>query len=93
MLSVAYLALCASVGAFLLWNEAIRRIGPARTSLFGNLIPVFSSLEAVALLGESISSPLLAAFACILSGLLLAQWPRSAPKASGINTEGAAAET
>ncbi|GAA4322781.1 DMT family transporter [Flaviaesturariibacter amylovorans] len=72
--SVAYLALCASAAAFLLWNEAIRRLGPARTSLFGNLIPVFSTLEAAAWLGERITPTLLAAFAFILCGLLLAQW-------------------
>jgi drug/metabolite transporter (DMT)-like permease len=70
--SVAYLAVCASVIAFLLWNEAIRRIGPSRTSLFGNAIPLFSALEAVLLLGEKITLPTGVAFLLIGAGLFIA---------------------
>src|SRR5205823_3990296 len=38
--SVLYLGLGASISAFLLWNHSIRILGPSRTALFGNLIPV-----------------------------------------------------
>lgn len=69
---ILYLGLGASVIAFLCWNGAIKRIGAVRTSLFGNLIPLFSSLEAVWLLGEKISYIHLISGGLILIGLLLA---------------------
>ena len=47
LLQVAYLGLGASVICFLIWNIAISRLGAGRTALFGNLIPIFSSIEAV----------------------------------------------
>ncbi|HET9431238.1 MAG TPA: DMT family transporter, partial [Chitinophagaceae bacterium] len=51
---ILYLGLGASVICFLLWNIAIGKLGSGRTALFGNLIPVFSSIEAVLILGEKI---------------------------------------
>jgi drug/metabolite transporter (DMT)-like permease len=50
---ILYLGLGASVISFLCWNAAIARLGAARTAIFGNLIPVFSSFEAVWILKES----------------------------------------
>jgi drug/metabolite transporter (DMT)-like permease len=47
-----YLGLGASVISFLSWNAAIHHIGATKTALFGNLIPVLSSIEAVLILGE-----------------------------------------
>jgi drug/metabolite transporter (DMT)-like permease len=79
--SVAYLAICASVLAFLLWNEAIRRIGPSRTSLFGNGIPLFSTLEAVLLLGEAITPATGVAFLLIGAGLFVANRVPASAKA------------
>ena len=64
-LTVIYLGLGTSVIAFLLWNSAIAKLGAARTALFGNLIPLFSSLEAVWLLNEEIT------FIHLISGLLI----------------------
>ncbi|GAB4091562.1 DMT family transporter [Flaviaesturariibacter terrae] len=75
--SIAYLAVCASVLAFLLWNESIRCIGPARTALFGNAIPVVSAIEAVWLLGEHISVATGASFGLIGIGLFLANSHRT----------------
>lgn len=50
-----YLGLGASVIAFLSWNIAIARLGAGKASLFGNLIPVFSALEAMLILNEQLS--------------------------------------
>ncbi|WP_290793661.1 DMT family transporter [Flavihumibacter sp. UBA7668] len=69
---ILYLGLGASVIAFLCWNGSIKRIGAVRTSLFGNLIPLFSSLEAVWLLGEKITYIHLISGGLILIGLILA---------------------
>lgn len=69
---ILYLGLGTSVIAFLLWNEAIRRVGAVRTSLFGNLIPIFASLEAIWILGESLTSIHFISGGLVIVGLLLA---------------------
>ncbi|HEX2534369.1 MAG TPA: DMT family transporter [Chitinophagaceae bacterium] len=69
---ILYLGLGTSVIAFLCWNGAIARLGAARTALFGNLIPVFSSLEAVWLLDEQITWIHAVSGALVLTGLLVA---------------------
>jgi len=52
LLIILYLGAGTSVIAFLCWNIAIGKLGAVRTALFGNLIPVFSTLEAVLILNE-----------------------------------------
>lgn len=69
-----YLGIGASVIAFLCWNGSIQKIGPARTALVGNLIPVFSSLEAVLILNEKFTWVTVTSMLVILSGLLIANW-------------------
>lgn len=53
--SILYLGIGTSVISFLCWNLALHKLGTARTVIFGNLIPVFSTLEAVWLLGEKVT--------------------------------------
>ncbi len=72
LLIILYLGLGTSVIAFLLWNAAIQKIGPVRTSLFGNLIPIFASIEAIWLLGESLSYVHLVSGCLVIVGLVLA---------------------
>lgn len=69
-----YLGLGASVAAFLLWNNAIRIIGPARTSLFGNLIPAFSAVEAAVLLGEKLTTAVWVSIALIAAGIVISNY-------------------
>ncbi|TAD85978.1 MAG: DMT family transporter [Bacteroidetes bacterium] len=72
ILVVLYLGVGTSVVAFFCWNAAIARLGAARTALFGNLIPLFSSLEAIWLLNEHLTATHLAGMAIICLGLLAA---------------------
>ncbi|MBI5373663.1 MAG: DMT family transporter [Sphingobacteriales bacterium] len=72
LLIILYLGLGASVICFWIWNIAIRRLGAGRAALFGNLIPVFSTLEAVLILGEKISWVHLFSFGLVITGLLIA---------------------
>lgn len=72
LFSILYLGIGASVICFLIWNKAILILGAGRTALFGNLIPVFSSLEAVVLLQEKIFSVHIISFILVVAGLLLA---------------------
>jgi drug/metabolite transporter (DMT)-like permease len=69
-----YLGLGTSVISFLAWNGAIHRLGPTRTALFGNLIPVFSSVEAVLILGERFTWVTIISMVIILTGILIANW-------------------
>ena len=57
---------------FFLWNKAIGKLGAGRTALFGNLIPVFSSIEAVILLNEKITGVHVISFILVAAGLLIA---------------------
>lgn len=70
--SILYLGLGASVICFLMWNKAIAALGTGRTALFGNLIPVFSSIEAVIFLNEEISSIHIISFILVVAGLVIA---------------------
>jgi drug/metabolite transporter (DMT)-like permease len=70
--SILYLGLGASVICFLIWNKAIAALGAGRTALFGNLIPVFSSIEAVILLHEKITTIHIISFILVVAGLVIA---------------------
>jgi drug/metabolite transporter (DMT)-like permease len=72
VLIILYLGVGASVISFFCWNAAIARLGAARTSIFGNLIPVFSSLEAVWLLNEKILPTHITGMALVFAGVFLA---------------------
>ena len=67
-----YLAFGASVICFLIWNIAISKLGSGRTALFGNLIPVFSTIEAVLILGEKITWIQVGSFGLVILGLIIA---------------------
>lgn len=55
LVTILYLGAGTSVISFLCWNAAMEKIGIGRTVLFGNLIPIISSFEAVIWLGESLT--------------------------------------
>ena len=77
---IIYLGLGTSVVAFLIWNEAIKRLGAGRTALFGNLIPVFSAIEAVILLNEKITWIHIGSFVLVVVGLIIANIQVKKPK-------------
>ncbi|TAG11394.1 MAG: DMT family transporter [Sphingobacteriia bacterium] len=70
--SIIYIGLGASVFAFWCWNIAIKKIGTGSTVLFGNLIVVFSTLEAVVLLGEEITTIHILSGVIVIIGLIIA---------------------
>jgi drug/metabolite transporter (DMT)-like permease len=70
--SIVYLGVGASVISFLCWNLALHKLGTGRTVIFGNLIPVFSTLEAVWLLGERVSMIHWISGLLVILGLILA---------------------
>jgi drug/metabolite transporter (DMT)-like permease len=72
VLSILYLGLGASVICFLIWNMAIKKLGAGRTALFGNLIPVFSSIEAAMLLNEQFTRVHIISMVVVFAGIILA---------------------
>lgn len=68
-LVILYLGLGTSVIAFLCWNAAIMRLGAARTALFGNLIPVFSTIGAVLILNETLLLAQVLGFVVVVVGV------------------------
>ena len=55
VLTVGYVVLFAGIGAYIFWNGAVLLIGPNRAGIFLHLMPVFSALMAIFLLGEKFS--------------------------------------
>lgn len=49
---IVYAGIAASIGAPFFWMSGIKRLGPARASLFMNLLPLFVALAASTILGE-----------------------------------------
>lgn len=72
LLIILYLGLAASVICFWIWNVAIRNLGAGRAAIFGNLIPVFSTTEAVLILGEQVSKIHVISFGLVIIGLIVA---------------------
>ncbi len=70
--AILYLGLGASVICFLIWNKAIVALGSGRTALFGNLIPIFSSIEAVIILDEQFSWIHVISMIIVFTGIVLA---------------------
>jgi drug/metabolite transporter (DMT)-like permease len=74
LLIILFLGLGASVISFLCWNMAVGKLGAGRTALFGNLIPVFTSIQATILLNEKFSSIHIVSMILVFAGILLANW-------------------
>jgi drug/metabolite transporter (DMT)-like permease len=70
---ILYAGIPTSILAPYLWMQAIRLLGPSRTSLFINLSPVMTAAIAVAVLGETLHPYHLAGGALVLLGVVLAQ--------------------
>ena len=67
-----YLGLGASVISFLSWNSSIHYLGPTKTALFGNLIPVLSTVEAAIILNEQFTWITVISMVIILVGIVIA---------------------
>ncbi|WP_198034125.1 DMT family transporter [Acidihalobacter ferrooxydans] len=72
LLTVAYVAVFASVLAYLFWNRAVTMIGAEQSGVFIHLMPAFGLILSALLLGERITAADLIGLALILSGLIIA---------------------
>ena len=72
VLIVAYVAVFASILAYLFWNKAVELIGANRSSPFIHLIPAFGLVLSVIFLGEQITASGFLGLALIFIGLVIA---------------------
>jgi drug/metabolite transporter (DMT)-like permease len=68
---IVYVAVFPSILAYLCWNMGVERIGANKAGIFVHLIPVFSILLALALLGESLQPWHLPGMILIFAGIFL----------------------
>lgn len=71
--SIVYLGLGVSVGAYSLYGFSISRMPAARASMFMNLIPVFTLLFSMSILGERLAPTQCLASALVLGGVMISQ--------------------
>jgi len=72
--AVLYVAIAASVLAFLCWNRGVAVVGANAAGFTLPLLPVFGTVLAMLFLGESFRAFHGAGFATILAGVVLATW-------------------
>lgn len=70
-LSLAYLGLMGTVLAFILYYQGIKSIGPAKTAIFINLVPIWAMILSAIVPGERITPPLVLGAAMVTGGVFL----------------------
>ena len=70
-LAIVYLGICGSVLGFVWYYEGIKEIGPVKTSVFNNLIPIFAVMFSVVLLDETIHAYIWYGSALVISGVYI----------------------
>jgi len=73
-LGVLYMAVFASVLAYVCWNRGVAVVGANAAGFTVHLLPAFGTVLAVLFLGESFAGFHAAGIATILAGVLLATW-------------------
>jgi drug/metabolite transporter (DMT)-like permease len=73
--AILYIAVFASLVAFLLWSFGVNEIGAARAGQFVYLMPVFGPVLAVVILGERLGPAQIAGGLCVLAGIALVNRP------------------
>ena len=69
--AVAYLGLLGTGLAFVWYYRALQVLGPSRTVIFNNLVPVFGAGFGVGLLGEPLTASMLLGGAIALTGVMM----------------------
>ena len=70
-LALAYIAVGPAILAYRCWGIGVQRVGPAVAGFFANLTPLFAALLSAAFLGEVPQPYHAAAFALIVSGIIV----------------------
>jgi drug/metabolite transporter (DMT)-like permease len=73
--AIVFIAIFGTAIGLALFYDGVRRIGPARTSVFINLVPVFAVTLGVLLLGEPLEASMLVGGALVVGGILFLNRP------------------
>jgi len=76
-LSLAYLGLLGTVFAFILYYQGIKAIGPSKTAIFVNLVPIWAMTLGTIVLGERITLALVLGAAMVIGGVFLTSRSRA----------------
>lgn len=68
------LAVLGSGLAFLCFVESVKRIGPVKTTMFSNFIPIITAIGAYFIMNESIKHNQLIGIFIVIVGLFIGQW-------------------
>ncbi|WP_163336960.1 DMT family transporter [Desulfopila sp. IMCC35008] len=71
LMTILYVAIFASVLAFIFWNRAVRAVGANKAGPFIHLMPVFSTVLAVIFLGEQLYPYHFKGAALIFTGIIM----------------------
>jgi hypothetical protein len=74
---VLYIGIGNSTISYLIWNNAIQKIGAGKASLFLTMGPILSSVEAVFFLKEHFNTTQLISGIIIILGIVINTWPSS----------------
>ncbi len=80
MLFSGFIAIAIS---FIIWNYSIARVGPTRTAIYSNLIPVVAVITGVVFLGERLQPLQIFGATLVLSGILLTRASARKPGKQG----------
>lgn len=72
IVSILYAGIFASIGGFVLWNKAIAMIGASKSGIIYYSLPLFSTLWAILILGETVQSVHFISMILIVSGIIIA---------------------
>jgi drug/metabolite transporter (DMT)-like permease len=76
--SLVLSALLALNVAYLVWYTGVQQIGPARTSMYSNLVPIVAMVVAAFWLGEPLGGAKILGAVAVLSGVFLTRLGRRA---------------
>ncbi|MGM7681880.1 DMT family transporter [Cytobacillus sp. Hm23] len=71
-IEISYMSIFASVVAFLLWNEGIRRIGTSKSSIYMNLVPINAAWISVVLYGSTLTVQQIIGMFIVILGVYIA---------------------
>src|SRR5262245_9454174 len=75
-ITVVLSALLALNVAYLTWYTGVQKIGPARTSMYSNLVPITAMTVAAVWLGEELGTAKLIGAGAVVSGVFLTRLGR-----------------
>jgi drug/metabolite transporter (DMT)-like permease len=81
---LAFLGLFGTALAYIWFYDGVRAVGPARTAVFVNLVPIAAIALAVLLLGEPLEISMIVGAALVVSGVFVINWPARADPAPSV---------